>query len=135
MAGTQSLHYRRKAVAAEPGPLLASGAASTPGKPHGVDWTLITPPVVTLIVMLWGITAPSYWRDESATLAAVMRPMPGLLRLLGRVDAVHGFYYLSLWPVVHMAGIGEFATRLPSAMAMAAAALGVTAIGRRIRSR
>jgi mannosyltransferase len=48
---------------------------------------------------------------------------------------VHGLYYLLLWPVVQLAGPGEFAARLPSALAMAAAAGGVTAIGRRLASR
>jgi mannosyltransferase len=99
------------------------------------DWTLAAPPVVTLAVMLWGIAAPSYWRDESATLSATDRSIPQLLRMLGRVDAVHGFYYLLLWPVVHFVGTREFETRLPSALAMAAAALGIAAIGRRLRSR
>lgn len=99
------------------------------------DWTLAVPPAVTLAVMLWGIATPSYWRDESATLSATDRSIPQLLRMLGRVDAVHGFYYLLLWPVVHFAGTREFETRLPSAIAMAAAALGIAAIGRRLRSR
>src|SRR5215470_496941 len=99
------------------------------------DWTLAVPPAVTLIVMLWGMATPSYWRDESATLAATDRSIPQLLRLLGRVDAVHGLYYLILWPVVHFVGTREFETRLPSTIAMAAAALGIAAIGRRLRSR
>ncbi len=99
------------------------------------DWTLVTPPAVTLAVMLWGIAAPSYWRDESATLSATDRSIPQLLRVLSRVDAVHGFYYLLLWPVVHFAGTREYETRLPSAIAMAAAALGIAAIARRLRSR
>ena len=47
----------------------------------------------------------------------------------------HGFYYLLLWPVARVAGAGELWTRLPSALAMAAAAAGVTAIGRRLASR
>ena len=65
---------------------------------------------------------------------ATDRSVPKLLRLLGGVDAVHGFYYLLLWPVVHFAGTREFEPRLPSALAMAAAALGIAAIGRRLRS-
>ncbi len=85
--------------------------------------------------MLWGIATPSYWRDESATLSAVSRSVPQLLWMLGRVDAVHGLYYLLMWPVIHFAGSREFDSRLPSAAAMAAAALGVAAIGRRVRSR
>jgi len=100
-----------------------------------LDWTLAVPPAVTLAMMLWGLAASSYWRDESATLSAADRSIPQLLRMLGRVDAVHGFYYLLLWPVVHFVGTREFETRLPSAIAMAAAALGVAAIGRRLRSR
>jgi mannosyltransferase len=100
-----------------------------------LDWMLAVPPAVTLAMMLWGMAAPSYWRDESATLSATDRSIPQLLRMLGRIDAVHGFYYLLLWPVVHFAGTREFETRLPSAIAMAAAALGIAAIGRRLRSR
>jgi mannosyltransferase len=99
-----------------------------------LDWTLAAPPAVTLLVMLSGIATPSYWRDESATLSAVSRSLPQLVRMLGRVDAVHGFYYLLMWPVAHFIGTREFEMRLPSAVAMAAAALGVAAIGRRVRS-
>ena len=110
-------------------------AAVAPARRRRPGWGLILPPVVTMIVMLWGISAPSYWRDESATLSATERSYPQMLAMLRHIDAVHGLYYLLLWPVVHLAGAGEFDTRLPSAMAMAAAALGVTAIGRRARSR
>jgi mannosyltransferase len=85
--------------------------------------------------MLWGISAPSYWRDEAATLSAVSRSLPQLIRMLGHVDAVHGLYYLLLWPVTTVAGTGELATRLPSALAMAAADLGVAAIARNLCSR
>lgn len=99
------------------------------------DWTLIVSPVLTLTVMLWGITSRPYWGDEADTVSAVSRSVPQLFRLLGRIDAVHGLYYLMLWPVAQVAGVGEVATRLPSALAMAAAAAGVTAIGRRLGSR
>jgi mannosyltransferase len=99
------------------------------------DWMLITPAAVTLAMMLWGITGAPYWKDEADTLSAADRSIPELLRLLGHVDAVHGLYYLMMWPVVHVVGLSEFDARLPSAVAMAAAAAGVAAIGRRIRSR
>lgn len=102
---------------------------------HLPDWTLIAPPVVTLAVMLWSVSTPPYWADEADTVSAVSRSLPQLARLLGHVDAVHGLYYLLLWPLAKVAGTGEFATRLPSAVAMAAAAIGVAAIGRRLRSR
>jgi mannosyltransferase len=96
---------------------------------------LLAPPVVTLALMLWGIAGPSYTFDESDTLSATSRTIPQLFRMLGTVDAVHGLYYLLLWPVVHAAGSSEFETRLPSAAAMAGAAFGIAAIGRRARSR
>jgi mannosyltransferase len=99
------------------------------------DWTLIASPAVTLAVMLWGVSASPYWGDEADTVSAVSRSLPQLIRLLGHIDAVHGFYYLLLWPVARIAGTGEFAMRLPSAVAMAAAAAGVTAIARRLASR
>src|SRR3974390_917214 len=119
-------------VALEP---AAQVAAAAPGPRRRLDWGLILPPAVTMIVMLWGISAPSYWRDESATLSATERSYPQMLAMLCHIDAVHGLYYLLLWPVAHLAGAGELETRLRSAMAMAAAALGVAMIGRRARSR
>ncbi len=100
-----------------------------------LDWTLIASPVVTLAVMLWGVIARPYWGDEADTVSAVSRSLPQLIRLLHHIDAVHGLYYLLLWPVARIAGTGEFAMRVPSAVAMAAAAAGVTAIARRLASR
>lgn len=99
------------------------------------DWPLIVPPVLTLAVMLWGISAPSYWRDEAATLSAVSRSLPQLIQMLRHVDAVHGLYYLLLWPVTKVAGTRELVTRFPSALAMAAADLGIVAIAGKLSSR
>jgi mannosyltransferase len=116
-------------------------ATLPPGRPGRMarrrlpDWTLIAGPAVTLGVTLWGIGARSYWGDETDTVSAVSRSVPQLIRLLGHIDAVHGLYYLLLWPVAQVAGTGEIAMRLPSALAMAAAALGVAAIARRLAGR
>ena len=42
-----------------------------------------------------GASRPSLWYDEGATISAsASRSLPELWRLLGRIDAVHGFYYL-----------------------------------------
>jgi mannosyltransferase len=92
------------------------------------------PPVVTFVVMLWGITGPSYWRDEAATMSAAERPLSSLLRTLGNIDAVHGAYYVIVWVMVRLGGPGELVTRLPSAVAMAGAALAVAGLGRRLIS-
>jgi mannosyltransferase len=90
------------------------------------------PALVTLLVGLYKITGPSFTRDESATLAAVHRSFPQLVRMLGNVDVVHGAYYALIWVVVRAGGSGEFALRLPSAIAMAIAAAIVTVLGRRL---
>ena len=94
----------------------------------------VLPPVATFVIMLWGITGASYWRDEAATLSAVQRPLGDLLRMLGNIDAVHGAYYLLIWVFVRVGGTGELVTRLPSAVAMAGAAAAVAALGRRLVS-
>ena len=54
--------------------------------------------------------------------------------MLGNVDVVHGLYYALIWVVVRIGGSGEFAVRLPSAVALAIAAAVVTALGRRLVS-
>ena len=125
----------------EPGSIAAlleragSRVAVGPGSRRRPDWPLIAVPAVTLAVMLWGIGTSSYWGDEADTVSAVSRSLPQLARLLGHIDAVHGLYYLMVWPVVRLGGTSELVTRLPSAVAMAAAAAGVTAIARRLISR
>jgi len=110
----------------------AGRRAAAPRRRAGL--TMIAGPAVTFAVVLWGAGAPSYWGDEMDTVSAVSRTAPQLIRLLGHIDAVHGLYYLLLWPVARLAGTGQLATRLPSAVAMAAAAAGITAIGRRLAS-
>lgn len=114
----------------------ASGSvAVTPSGLKRADSVLLVPAVVTLAVMVYGLGGASYWRDETATVSATDRSFPQLLRMLGRVDAVHGLYYSVVWAVARVFGTSEIALRLPSAVAMAAAALGVAVIGRRLRSR
>ncbi len=126
---------RRPAVLDRPAGLAASAPGGRPGDAvAGPLWMRAVPPAVTLAIMLWRIQAPSYWRDEGATLAAVQRPFGALIRMLGNVDAVHGAYYMIIWVVARFGGTGEFATRLPSALAMTVAAAGVAAIGRRLVS-
>jgi mannosyltransferase len=100
----------------------------------GPTWARWLPPVVAFLGCLWGITTPSYWRDEAATIAAIKRPLGDLIAMLGNVDAVHGAYYLMMWPIEHVLGSGELALRLPSAVAVAVGAAAVAAIARRLIS-
>ncbi len=110
------------------------GGTRRRGPDLGAWWVTALPPVVTFVIMLWGITGSSYWRDEAATMSAAQRPLGNLIRTLGNIDAVHGAYYLLIWAMVHVGGSGELVTRLPSAVAMACAAAAVVAIGRRLIS-
>ena len=90
--------------------------------------------LVTLAVTLWKIQVPSFWRDEAATQSATQRSFTGLIAMLGHVDVVHGPYYVLMWLEVRLAGHSELALRLPSALAMAAAAALITVTGRRLVS-
>ncbi len=111
------------------------GAASRrAGFSAGAAWMLALPGAATLVITLWGITGASYWRDEAATLSAAQRPLGNLLRTLGNIDAAHGAYYLLIWVMVKLGGTGELMTRLPSAVAMAVAAVAVAALGGRLVS-
>jgi mannosyltransferase len=110
------------------------GGARRRGLDAGTWWMMALPPVATFVIMLWGITGASYWRDEAATMSAAQRPLGNLLRTLGNIDAVHGAYYLLIWVMVQLGGAGELVTRLPSAVAMACAAAAVAAIGSRLVS-
>ena len=101
------------------------------GRPR---WAPACTALVTLAVTLWKIQVPSFWRDEAATLSATQRPFTGLIAMLGHVDVVHGSYYVLIWLQVRLAGHGELALRLPSALAMAVTAALITVTGRRLVS-
>ncbi|MFE3790271.1 hypothetical protein [Streptomyces goshikiensis] len=94
------------------------------------------PPLLALLLGLWGLErggpAGSMWRDESVTWQVAHRPLGGLWRLLGEVDAVHGLYYLLMHGVFGLWDGGLWALRLPSVAATALAAAGVAAVGHRL---
>lgn len=74
---------------------------------------------------------PSLWFDEGATIsAAASRTLPELWRLLGHIDAVHGVYYLLMHGWFALFPPTEFWSRFPSALAIGAAAAGVTVFTR-----
>ncbi|TDB69997.1 glycosyltransferase family 39 protein [Micromonospora sp. KC721] len=87
----------------------------------------LVPALATLAVGLVGIGHAQPWRDELATWSAATRPLPDLLRLTGTLDATAGPYYLLMHGWTRLAGDSPTALRLPSALAMAAAA-GLTAV-------
>lgn len=79
---------------------------------------------------------PSLWFDEGATIsAAASRTLPEMWRLLSHIDAVHGLYYLLMHGWFMIFPPTEFWSRAPSALAIGAAAAGVTVFTRQFSSR
>jgi len=78
---------------------------------------------------------PSLWFDESATVAATSRSLPELLRMLGTIDSVHGVYYLLMQAWFAIVGYTPFTLRLPSALAIGAAAALLVVLARRLLDR
>ncbi len=100
---------------------------------RGQPWLVWLPPaLLTLVVTLTGIGHAQLWRDELATWSAATRPVVDLVRLAGTIDAATGPYYLFMHGWTALFGTSPTALRLPSALAMAAAA-GLTArLGERL---
>lgn len=71
-----------------------------------------------LVVGAIGAWNPSYWGDEAASVMSATRPWPSLVTELQTVDTVHGIYYAFLHVWTSVFGTSEFATRLPSAIAV-----------------
>jgi mannosyltransferase len=115
----------------------AAPAVTAPARSAGPwpMWLWWLPSAVTACVLSIGVAVPSYWQDEAATVAALRRPVGALLRMLGHVDAVHGLYYLLMWPIGLEFGYGETALRLPAALAASLAAGLVAALGRKLAGR
>ncbi|WP_328667216.1 hypothetical protein OG905_09055 [Streptomyces sp. NBC_00322] len=105
-----------------------------PGTPAGhARWTHAAawaPPIVGLGLGMWGITGPSAWTDEIVTMDVARRSGSQLVQLLGHADAVHGLHYVLMYLVGQAAGVSEFTMRLPSAVAVAVAAAGLSWLGR-----
>lgn len=95
----------------------------------------LPPSLLAALVALVDVSGWSLWYDEVATYSAIDRSIPDLLRMLGNIDAALGFWYLllHLWSLV--AGTSEFALRVPSVAATAAAVAITTLIGRRLGGR
>ncbi|MFI9724332.1 glycosyltransferase family 39 protein [Streptomyces sp. NPDC052396] len=92
---------------------------------------VLVPALVMLTLGLWGLDRGTMWRDEGATFQVARRSLPQIVHLLGRVDVVHGLYYLLMHPVLAVRP-DEVTLRLPSVLAAAATAALVGALGSRL---
>jgi mannosyltransferase len=109
----------------------ASGQrTSLPRFGPGLLW--LGPGLLSLALCLYHAGRPQLWRDEFASVSAATRGLGGLFSLLGNVDASTGLYYLLLHVWISVAGSSPTALRLPSALAMAGAAILVARIGARL---
>ncbi|MFK0049314.1 hypothetical protein ACIQU4_35525 [Streptomyces sp. NPDC090741] len=87
----------------------------------------------TVALGLWGLSRQdSVWRDEAATWQVAGRSAGEIVDMLGNVDAVHGLYYLLMHGLFELFGASTTTLRLPSVLAVAAAAACVAVIGRRL---
>ncbi|MYS17804.1 glycosyltransferase family 39 protein, partial [Streptomyces sp. SID4982] len=101
--------------------------------PRRTTASALVPAALATALGLWGLTRRgSMWRDESVTYQVAHRTPGELLELLGRIDAVHGLYYLLMHGVFALWDGGLLALRLPSVLATALAAAGVGALGTRL---
>ena len=119
-------------ITARPVSDVAAPEKATSRRPVVGYLTWAAPVVVTAALGLYEIGVPQLWRDELASWSAASRTLPQLWAMVHNIDAVLGLYYfgLHLW----MAVFGDSATamRVPSVIAMAAAAGVVGLIGRRL---
>ncbi|MFF1705994.1 glycosyltransferase family 39 protein [Streptomyces sp. NPDC058252] len=95
----------------------------------------LAPVALSLALGLWGVRREgSLWRDEAVTYDMARRGLPQLGRTLERVDAVHGLYYLLMHGLFRVfAGADPLLVlRLPSVLAVAAAAGTLALLGHRL---
>ncbi len=109
---------------------------AAPARPRGrlLDpWA--TALFATAISAAWA-GRPSLWFDEGATVSAsASRTLPELWRLLSHIDAVHGLYYLLMHGWFAVFPPTEFWSRVPSALAIGAAAAGVAVFTKQFSTR
>ncbi|MFF2427049.1 glycosyltransferase family 39 protein [Streptomyces mirabilis] len=93
----------------------------------------IVPMTVTVTLGLWGIRRQnSMWGDESVTYQLAHRDLTQIWGTAQYVDLVHAFYYAIMHEIYGLAGGGLLTLRLPSVLAMSAAAAGVGLLGLRL---
>ncbi|OBJ59712.1 hypothetical protein A9W95_11005 [Mycobacterium sp. 1423905.2] len=108
----------------QPEPAVDDGNARPQPRGRFRDPVLIA--VLAAVISGAWASRPSLWFDEGATIsAAASRTLPELWKLLGHIDAVHGCYYLLMHGWFAVFPPTEFWSRVPSCLAVGAAAAGV----------
>ncbi|MCU1679522.1 MAG: hypothetical protein JWQ81_261 [Amycolatopsis sp.] len=89
---------------------------------HLISRVWLWPALLALVLGLYQLGRPELWRDELASWDAASRSTGQLFELLGHTDASSGAYYLFLHGWMALFGDSVVALRVPSVLAMAAAA-------------
>lgn len=92
-----------------------------------------TPALVGLLafaIAVSGAWIPSVWYDEAATISSATRSWSQLVAEIGTVDLVHALYYAFMHVWFDIVGYTPLTLRLPSALAVGAAAALVVVLGR-----
>ena len=97
----------------------------------------IGPVAVLLGIIGWlftfiGSWIPAFWGDEAASIMSAERPLATIWQELGRVDAVHGAYYVFLHFWIEAFGASELSVRLPSTVAVGVAVAGTVVLADRM---
>ncbi len=90
---------------------------------------------VGFLAVFIGSWIPSFWGDEAASVMSAERSLPSLFKELGKVDAVHGTYYLFLHFWIDLFGASEISVRLPSAIAVGILVAGTFVLGKQLGGR
>ncbi|MER7964757.1 glycosyltransferase family 39 protein [Streptomyces ardesiacus] len=103
----------------------------SPGPAQAV--VVIAPVLLTIALGLWGIRRKNtMWGDESVTYQLAHRDLSQIWHTAQHVDLVHALYYTVMHGVFGLFGGGLLTLRLPSVLAMSAAASAVGLLGLRL---
>ena len=111
---------------------LPSTSGETGTSRQRTGWLWLFPGLMSLAFGLYHAGRPQLWRDEFASVNAASRSLGDLFKLLGNLDASTGLYYVLLHFWISLFGSSPAVLRLPSALAMAGAAILITQIGTRL---
>ncbi|MGF2209688.1 glycosyltransferase family 39 protein [Streptomyces albidoflavus] len=94
---------------------------------------VVLPASLALIMGLWGIRRQNtMWGDEAVTYQLAQRELTQIWHTAQHVDLVHALHYAVMHVIFDLFGAGLLSLRLPSVLAMAAAASGVGLLGLRL---
>lgn len=91
--------------------------------------------VLAAAVRLPTLTRQSLWLDEAQTAFEVRRSFVGMLSVVANNELTPPLYYVLMWPWTRIAGSGELALRLPSALFGIASVPAAYVAGCAVRSR